>query len=254
MIKIKTSEDITLLKESGRRLASVITEIRKAVVPGIKTSLLDDMARELIKKMDDQPAFLNYRPHGSVLAFPAALCVSVNDEIVHGVPGPRILQAGDIVGLDLGLNHRHRFTDMAITVPVGKISNEAKNMIEATYEALNKGIEACWPGQTIGDIGWSIEQAVKRFGFSVVNDLTGHGVGLAVHEDPIIPNFGRPGKGNILKSGMVLALEPMTTLGSGDIKLGRDGFTLKTKNGSISAHFEHTILITDDGPEILTKL
>ncbi len=254
MIKIKTSEDIVLLKESGRRLASVIAELQKAVVPDIKTYVLDDLARELIKKIGDRPAFLNYRPHGSVLAFPAALCVSVNDEIVHGVPGSRILQVGDIVGLDLGLDHKNRITDMAITVPVGKISIESQKMINVAREALNKGIEVCRPGQTIGDIGWAIEKTVNQGGFSVVNDLAGHGVGLAVHEDPLIPNFGRPGMGEILKPGMVLALEPMITLGTGDIKLGRDGFTFKTKNGSISAHFEHTVLITNDQPEILTKL
>jgi len=254
MIKIKTPEDIILLRESGRRLALVLAELEKVVAPGIKTSELDDLARDLIKKTGDQPAFLNYRPHGSVLAFPAALCVSVNDEIVHGVPGPKVLQTGDIVGLDLGLNHRGRFTDMAATVPVGKISSEAQKMITAAREALNQGVEACRPGQTIGDIGWAIEKTVKSFGFSVINDLTGHGVGLAVHEDPLIPNFGRPGMGATLKPGMVLALEPMITLGTGDIKLGRDGFTFKTKNGNISTHFEHTVLITDNEPEILTKL
>ena len=201
------------------------------------------------------PAFLNYQPEGAKYPYPASLCVSVNDEVVHGIPSEeRILKEGDIVGLDLGLKHKNLFTDMAITVPVGKIDKESAKLLDVTQRALAKGISAARGGNTVGDISHAVESEVRPHGYGIVEVLSGHGVGRSIHEDPYIPNFGKPGTGEKLVSGMVVAIEPMINLGTKNVKLDPDGYTYRTRDGSRSAHFEHTVLITNGDPEILTLL
>jgi len=252
MIKLKTQDEIASLREGGRRLAVILGAIKAKVAPGVKTIDLENLARDLIKQGGDEPAFLGYKPQGSRRAYPAALCVSVNDEIVHGLPSERALKVGDIVGLDLGLKHDGLFTDMALTVPVGQISPEAENLIAIVEQALEAGMAVARPGKKIGDIGHAIELVIKENGFKVVKELAGHGVGYQPHEDPFVPNFGRPGTGDELLPGLVIAIEPMATPGRGDIKVGSDGFTFLTKDGKLASHTEKTIVITETGHEILT--
>jgi methionyl aminopeptidase len=251
-IYIKTKEQIEDLREGGKRLATILEKVAKKVKPGISTLELDRYAHELIKAGGDKPAFLNYRPDGHHKPFPASLCTSVNNEIVHGIPkGSVILKEGDIVSLDLGLTHKGLFTDHAVTVPVGKISKKDQELLDDTKEALDIGVWAARGGNTIGDIGHAIESFVhKRYG--IVRELSGHGVGVEIHEDPYIPNFGKEGKGTKLVAGMVIAIEPMLNIGTPNITVMEDGYTIKTADGSKSAHFEHTVLITNGDAEILT--
>jgi len=253
MIRLKSQKDIPFMIESGRRLARLITELREEIKPGVTTAKLDDLAREKIKALGDEPAFLNFRPKGSRLAYPAALCVSVNEEIVHGIPSTREIVDGDVVTIDLGLNHHGYFTDHAVTVALGQVQPEIKHLLTVTEEALYLGIKAMIPGNTIGDIGYAIGSHVKNHKLGLIQDLAGHGVGFSPHEEPLVPNDGHPGKGLKLTPGLVLAIEPMVSLGSDRIDLLDDGFTFVTKDDSISAHFEHTVLITETGPIILTK-
>jgi len=255
MAKIKTTEEIALLRESGRRLATVLQEVKKAISPGITTMDLDALAEKLIRAGGDTPPFLNYTPHGARHPFPASLCVSINDEIVHGIPSAdRVIQEGDIVSIDLGLTHKGMVTDAALTVSVGEVSDDVMLLIKETERSLYEGIKAAKGGARIGDIGAAIEHVAYKHDYGVVREMGGHGVGHAVHEEPYVPNYGRKGTGPILKPGMVLALEPMFTLGSEEIRLMPDGYTIITKDGSLAAHFEHTIVITDGGPEIVTKV
>jgi methionyl aminopeptidase len=225
------------------------------VRPGVSTKELDTHALKLIKELGDEPAFLNYRPEGAKTPFPASLCVSINDEVVHGIPSQkRILKEGDIISLDLGLKHKGLFTDMAITVAVGKISASSVRLLEVTKKALEVGISAVRAGNTTGDIGNAIESFVRSQGkYGIVEVLSGHGVGRAIHEDPYIPNFGKAGKGEKLVPGMVVALEPMINIGTKNVTLDEDGYTFRTADGKNSAHFEHTILITEGEAEVLTK-
>src|ERR1035437_2153015 len=256
MITIKTAEEIEILKEGGRRHAFILSELAKKVVPGVSSQDLEDLARELIKEGGDKAAFLNYTPKGARRRYPAALNVSINDEIVHGIPNesPKILAEGDIVSLDLGLEHDGLITDSAITVACGKISDDDRKMLEHCREALALGIKAARGGGRIGDISAAIENFARPLGYGIPEGLAGHGVGYKVHEEPFVPNVGPKGKGELLRPGMVLALEPMLTLGSSQIKLCADGYTYRTADGSHSAHFEHTIAITDTEPIILTNL
>lgn len=256
MIRIKTPQDIELLKEGGERHAEILEIVRLAVVPGVSTFVLNDIAMKELKKSGDGASFLNYKPYGAKRGFPAALCVSVNEEIVHGIPNenPKTLKEGDIVTIDLGLTHMGMITDGAITVGVGSISKEDTHLIRATEEAMYAGIAEANCGNTIGDIGYAIESIAKREGFVVAEGLAGHGVGYEVHEDPYVPNTGKKGQGDKLVPGMVIAIEPMLMTGSGAITLLKDGYTFVTKNGSRSAHFEHTVLITEGKPIILTQL
>lgn len=257
MIIIKTKEEIEILREGGRRLATVLYKVRDMVAPGVSTKDLDAYAEKLIREMGDEPAFLNYQPEGAVTPFPAALCVSVNDEVVHGIPSAkRILKEGDIVCIDLGVKHKGLFTDMAMTVPVGKVSPGDTKLMETTEKALAVGIDNVRVGNTVGDIGHSIERFVrsKDVKYGIVEVLAGHGVGRKIHEDPFIPNFGKAGTGAKLVPGMVIAIEPMLNHGTKHVTLDDDGYTFRTKDGKKSAHFEHTILVTDGEPEILTKI
>jgi len=256
MIIIKTDEEIRKLREGGRRLAVILNKVKEKVKPGVSTYELDEYAFKLIKEGGDKPAFLNYKPYGAPTPFPASLCVSVNDEVVHGIPKRnKILKEGDIVAIDLGLNHEGCFTDMAMTVPVGNISEGAKKLIHVTEQALEVGIFAAYGGATTGDIGHAIENFVRSQGtYGIVEELSGHGVGRHIHEDPYIPNFGKKGKGEKLVKGMVVAIEPMLNNGTKKVLFDDDGYTVRTADGKKSAHFEKTILITDGEPEILTKI
>jgi methionyl aminopeptidase len=253
MITIKTPEEIKILREGGRRLASVLYQVAEKAKPGIATIEIDELAEKLIRDNGGEPSFKNYKTFQDKIPFPASLCVSVNDEIVHGIPSKdRILKEGDIVSLDLGMKYKNLYTDMAITVPIGKINKQAKKLIETAEKSLAEGIRIIKEGNYIGDIGFAIQKYVEKKGFSVVRKLVGHGVGHKAHEDPEIPNFGKKGTREILKSGMVLALEPMITAGSPDIVLDSDNWTWKTKDGSSAAHFEHTVAVTKNGAEIIT--
>lgn len=255
-ITYKTAEEIDIMREGGRRLAEVLRGVADAVKPGVTTAELNDLANRLITGQGDSPAFLHYRPRGAARGYPASICVSVNSAIVHGIPNekPYTLKEGDIVALDAGVVHRGLITDSAITVGVGKIGKDAERLLTATKEALYRGIEAARPGSRVGDIGAAIEEYVRTTGFSLAENLSGHGVGYSVHEDPFVPNIGRRGEGPELKEGMVIAIEPMLNAGKGKIKLEPDGFTLSAADGALSAHFEHTVAITKDGPVILTAL
>ena len=242
------------LIEAGKRLAVVLDALRAKVAPGVAAQVLDDMAERLIRDGGDEPCFLGYTPEGARRPYPATLCVSINDEVVHGIPNEsvKILKEGDIVGLDLGLTHKGVIVDAAITVPVGEVSEEAKKLLAATERALVAGIAQAIPGNHMGDISHAIQKEIEGAGFRVVKELGGHGVGDLVHEEPFIPNFGHPGDGELLSEGMVLALEPISTAGKAAVILAPDGYTYRTKDGSRSAHFEHTILIEKGGARIIT--
>lgn len=255
-VTFKTPEEIEILREGGRKLAEILEELKKNTFVGQRAIFLEELAIKLIKEKGAEPAFLNYAPEGRK-AFPAAVCISVNDEIVHGVPHSHEepFKEGDIVSLDTGIIYKGLITDSAITVGVGKIDAEAKKLLKATRESLDKGIKAAKLGNHIGDIGFAIENEAKKYGFSIAEGLAGHGVGYEIHEDPYVPNYGRPGDGLELKPGLVIAIEPMFCIGSGKIVTDKkDGFTIKTKDGKRSAHFEHTIAITEKGTVVLTRL
>ena len=255
MIKLKTKEEIAILIEGGRRHAFILSELAKKVVPGVSTQTLEGWAREMIHEGGDTASFLNYTPQGARRAYPAALCVSVNEEIVHGIPNehPKILKEGDVVTIDLGLTHQGLITDSAMTLSVGEVGERKYKLIEHTREALYLGIKAARGGNRTGDIGSAIETFARPLGYGISEGLAGHGVGYKVHEEPFVPNEGRKGTGELLKPGMVIAIEPMLTLGSSKIVLSRDGYTYKTSDASTAAHWEHTIVITDGDPIILTK-
>ena len=251
---ITNEKEREILIEAGKRLASILDIIKSKVAPGVTAEELDDLAEQLIRDGGDSPASLGYTPEGSRRPYPATLCVSINDEVVHGIPNEsqKILKEGDIVGLDFELSHKGIFVDMAITVPVGTVSQKAKKLLLATENALQAGIREAIPGNHIGDISHAIQGVIEGAGFSVVKILGGHGVGDAVHEEPFIPNYGHAGTGMELEEGMVLALEPISALGKGAVVLAPDGYTYRTKDGSLSAHFEHTILIEKGEARIIT--
>jgi len=252
VVTIKSSKDIEILREGGKRLSYILGEVVKAVRPGILESELDIIAERLINEGGDKPAFKNYKPDGSKIAFPASLCVSVNNEVVHGIPEDKELKNGDIVGLDLGLEHKGLFTDMAVTVPVGVVDGNAKKLIKVTRNALESAIKAIKDGVCVGDIGEAINSIAIKNQYSTVKDLSGHGVGYEIHEPPYVPNFGKKGKGFCLLEGMVIAIEPMLNEGSEYIEEDKDNFTVITEDGKRSAHFEKTVVVTKKGAEVLT--
>ena len=253
-MNLKTREEIEILREGGKRLAEILSELALKVAPGVSSFFLEEEARRLIKEGGDEAAFLGYKPTGARRPFPAALCVSINDEIVHGIPNEqeKIIKEGDIVSLDFGIKHKDLITDAAITIGVGLVDEISQKLMEVTKLSLEKGIEAAHPGNTIGDIGVAISKVVREAGFSLAEDLVGHGVGYKVHEDPFVPNFGIAGSGEKLVPGLVIAIEPMVNVGKSGIKMSSDGYTISTKDGSRSAHFEHSIAITEKGNIILT--
>jgi methionyl aminopeptidase len=254
---IKSEKEIAKLKEGGKILVEALNEAsekaKKACDEKVSTADLDEVAERVIRKHNAEPSFLNY-PENDAVPFPASLCTSINEEIVHGIPRKeRLIKEGDLVKLDLGVKYKNLFTDAALTVPIGKISELARNITEVTKKGLAFGLEQIQPGYHLGNYGNAVEKYVKMKGFHVVRGLVGHGVGYAVHEFPQIPNHGKPGEGLKLKEGMVLALEPMVNEKSGKIKSGRDGFVFVTKKGGLSAHFEHTVVVTKEGCELITE-
>lgn len=262
MIKLKTAEEVEILREGGKREAFILSELKKAVKPGITTKDIDDFARELIAAGGDEASFLNYTPRGITVPYPASVCVSVNEEIVHGIPGDRVINEGDVVTIDLGLKHKGLFLDSAITFLVAPstgsgqavASPEVEKLITITRDSLHAGIAAIKKGAYTGDIGYAVEGYAHKHGYGLVEGLGGHGVGHKVHEDPEVPNSGLPRTGTKLVPGMVIAIEPMFTLGSGEIKCLDDQYTYVSADGSLSAHWEHTVFINSKyEPEILTK-
>ncbi|MFH1188558.1 MAG: type I methionyl aminopeptidase [bacterium] len=249
---IKTEAEIEHIIHSGKILASVLREIKKKVQPGVSLIELDRQAENFICLQGARPAFLGYKPDGAEHPYPNTICASVNDVVVHGIPSGQVLHDGDIVTIDIGVNWRGGFSDAAITVPVGNVSQEAKRLLVITKDALSAGIQAARGGNTLGDIGYAIESTARRGHAYVIKGLTGHGVGLAVHEEPTVFNYGTPGAGMVLRSGMVLALEPMTSFGTSHVMQKRDD-SYATIDGSISAHFEHTIIITDGESFVVTE-
>jgi methionyl aminopeptidase len=248
MVIIKSQREIEQLKRSNALVAEVFEKLMGMIIPGITTKELDQVAEEFILLKGARPAFKGYR------GFPATLCISINDEVVHGIPGQRRLKEGDIVSLDVGVNYIGYFGDAAITLPVGEIDPEAKRLLEVTKKALYIGIEKAKAGNRLFDISYAIQSWVESNGFSVVRDFVGHGIGKELHEEPQIPNFGTPHQGPRLEKGMVFALEPMVNEGTHEVRVLSDGWTVVTADGKRSAHFEHTIAITDDGAEILSIL
>lgn len=254
MIRLKTKEEIAILREGGKRHAAILKELARMVKPGLHVIDLDVRAAELIREGGDVAALLNFHPYGASRPYPATTCISVNDEIVHGIPteGDKVLRDGDIVSIDFSMSHKGMVTDATITVPVGNVSTEVQQLITVTKQALMAGIKAAKGGARIGDISNAIQQVGIAHNYGIVEELAGHGVGHHVHEEPYVPNYGQARKGILLKPGMVLAIEPMFNLGSRKIRLDKDGYTYRTADGKPSAHFEHTVVITTSGAEILT--
>ncbi|OGF69529.1 type I methionyl aminopeptidase [Candidatus Giovannonibacteria bacterium RIFCSPLOWO2_02_FULL_45_14] len=253
MITIKTAEEIEKLREGGRKLAGALDTLKKEAKPGVTTDSLDKLAEKLILEAGGKPAFKGYKTSGDRIPFSGTVCISVNDEVVHAPPSKRKLKEGDIVGFDIGMKYKNLFTDMAETIGVGEIGEKDKKLIKVTREALDLAISVVHPGIKTGDIGEVVQNFIEAHGFGVVRELVGHGVGYEVHEDPQIPNWGRSGEGATLKENMVIAIEPMVTGGDYKLYIDQDGWTWKTKDGSRAAHFEHTMVITKKGAEILTK-
>ena len=250
-IKLKKGVDLDNLREANRRLASILMEAKEIIKPGITTKEIDDFVYKKTIEGGDKPSYLGYQPFGAPFPYPGTVCVSVNDEVVHGIPGDRVIKEGDIVGIDGGLVHKGMYADCAVTVPVGEITDEKKKLLEVTRQALFSGIKACKSGNYVSDISKAIEKSIpKKYG--VVKILSGHGVGYKPHEDPYVPNFNDGTRGPKLVPGMVLALEPMVNLGTDEVYLADDGYTFITADRKCSAHFEHSVLITESEPEILS--
>ncbi len=253
MIRIYSENEIKILCRGGRILAEIMEKLKKEVKPGVKTNYLNKVAKDLVFSYGSEPSFLGFQE------YPAALCTSINEEIVHALPSDRVLKNGDILSLDLGVRFpangasKGYCTDMAITVPVGKISNEVKKLIKVTKKSLEFGIKQAKANNHLGDIGWAIQNYTEKNGFNVIRELVGHGIGKKVHEEPQILNYGKRGTGPELVEGMILAIEPMICIGDWHIKKCKDGFGYKTKDNSLSAHFEHTVAITKNGTQILTQ-
>jgi methionyl aminopeptidase len=246
MIIIHSEEELKLIRASSRIVAEVLKELTKLIKPGVTTAELDKIAEEMTRERGGNPAFKGYK------GFPAAICASINEEIVHGIPGSRILKEGDIIGVDMGVEYKGYFGDSAVTVAVGEISSDIQKLLRVTREALFKGIKKARAGNRLSDISHAIQSHVEKNGFSVVREFVGHGIGSSLHEEPQIPNLGKPKQGPRLKPGMVLAIEPMVNMGTFEVEVKEDNWTAVTRDGQPSAHFEHTIIITNEDPEIVT--
>ena len=245
-IRIKSANEVDILRKAGKILSSIVIQFQSSLTSGISTKDIDLKAEELVRQNKVTAAFKGY--HG----FPGVACVSVNEVVVHGIPDSRIIKNGDIVSLDIGIIHEGYYSDTAVTVPVGNISPEIRRLLDVTQASLFRGIEQARPGNRLSDISFAVQSFVEMHGFSVVRDFVGHGIGRQLHEDPEIPNYGRAGQGPVLAEGMVFAIEPMVNMGGHRTKTLSDGWTVVTEDGKPSAHFEHTIVITAQGPEILT--
>ncbi len=248
MIVLKSEREIVLMRRGGHILADVIDMLRERVKPGLSTLEVDEEVEAFIRARGATPAFKGYR------GFPATVCISINEEVVHGIPSAhRRMKEGDIVGFDLGCIVEGYFADCAVTLPLGDIPPRVQELLDVTRESLEQAIAECRPGRRLSDVSHAVQRHVEPHGFGVVRTFVGHGIGRALHEEPQVPNFGEPGRGPQLKPGMVLALEPMVTLGSYDVTILEDGWTAVTKDGSLAAHFEHTVAVTEEGPEVLTS-
>jgi methionyl aminopeptidase len=248
VIELKSPRELDLMRRAGHILADVVKTVQASVRPGVSTLELDEEVEAFIRARGATPAFKGYR------GFPATVCVSINEEVVHGIPSAhRRLRAGDIVGLDLGCIVEGYYADRAFTLPVGDIPAKVQELLDVTRQSLERAIEQCRAGRRLSDISHAVQRHVEGEGFSIVRAFVGHGIGRALHEDPQIPNFGDPGRGPVLRPGMVLAIEPMVTMGSWEVKILDDGWTAVTRDGSLAAHFEHTIAVTDGDPEVLTS-
>jgi len=246
MIPIKSKEDLKMLKKSGKILAEIMQKLKGSVKAGVSTAEIDALAEKLVNKEGALPAFKGYK------GFPGNICTSINEEVVHGIPGARILKEGDIISLDLGINYKGYFCDGAITLGVGRLAAGIEKLIAVTKNALSQGIEQARINNRLSDISYAIQAYVEKHGFSVVRQFVGHGIGHSLHEAPEIPNFGRPHQGELLRSSMVFAIEPMVNMGTWECEIMDNGWTAVTKDGMPSAHFEHTVAITDEGPQVLT--
>ncbi len=248
MIELKSAREIGLMRAGGHILADVVDRLRETVKPGLSTLEIDEDVEAFIRERGALPAFKGYR------GFPATVCISINEEVVHGIPSAhRRIKEGDIVGLDLGCIVEGYYADCAFTLAIGDVPPKVQHLLDVTRESLDVAIAECRPGRRLSDVSHAVQAHVERHGFSVVRAFVGHGIGRALHEDPQIPNFGDPGRGPQLRPGMVLAIEPMVTMGSWEVKVLDDGWTAVTRDGSLAAHFEHTIAVSDDGPEVLTS-
>ena len=249
MILLKSPREIALMRAGGRILAEAMERLRTLVKPGISTLEIDREVEEFIHSCGAKPAFKGYR------GFPATICASINEEVVHGIPSAqRRVKEGDIIGLDLGCVVDGYYADCALTLAVGEVPRRVQELLDVTRESLERAIAECRPPRRLGDVSRAVQSYVERHGFSVVRAFVGHGIGRALHEDPQVPNFGEPGRGPVLKPGMVLAIEPMVTMGSWEVRILEDRWTAVTQDGSLAAHFEHTVAITEHGPEVLTRL
>jgi methionyl aminopeptidase len=252
-IPIKTRQEIQIMREATRHVGEILLELRERVADGVTTAELDQHASKAIAERGVESSFKGYDPNG-LPRYPAVLCVSVNEEIVHGIPGPRVLKEGDIVGLDFGVSVKGYHGDSAVTIPVGEIRPETRKLLDVTADSLNCGIDEMRVGKRLSDIGHAVQKRVEDEGYSVVRTFAGHGVGSKLHEPPWIPNYGAPSRGPRLLPGMVFAIEPMVNVGEPGVRMLDDEWTAVTADGSLSAHFEHTVLITEDGPEVLTRV
>lgn len=252
MIYIKTKKEIDYIRESCKIVAETLQLVKANVKAGITTKELDQIADDYILSNNARAAFKGYSQGGSSIDYPASICSSIDDEVVHGIPGNRVLKNGDIISIDVGVYKNGYYGDAALSVGVGEISDEKKRLMEVTEKSLYLGIEAAQSGNHVHDISYAVQSYVEENGYSIVRDLCGHGVGKYLHEDPSIPNFGKKGTGALLKNGMTLAIEPMVNMGNYRVKTAEDGWTVLTADGSPSAHFEHSILILNNKPEILT--
>ncbi len=248
MIPLKSKKDLEIMRQAGRTLAGIMLKIQSNISIGISMAQINRLTEELIRQNNVTSAFKGYK------GFPADICISVNEEVVHGIPGERQLKEGDIVSLDLGINFAGYFSDTAITLPVGKVNKQLRKLIEVTKRALSEGIKKAQENNRVSDISSAIQRYVESQRFSVVRQFVGHGIGRDLHEEPEVPNFGQPHQGEVLKAGMVLAIEPMVNLGTWECEILADGWTAVTKDRLASAHFEHTVAITEEGPEILTQV
>ncbi len=248
MIVLKSPREIELMRQGGRILAGVVEMLGELVRPGLSTLEIDEEVEAFITRRGARPAFKGYR------GFPATVCVSINEEIVHGIPSAhRRLKEGDIVGLDLGCIVEGYYADCAVTVPIGEVPPAVQKLLDVTRESLELALAECRPGRRLGDVSHTVQRHVEAHGLSVVRAFVGHGIGRALHEDPQVPNFGEPGRGPVLRPGMVLAIEPMVTMGSWEVKILDDGWTAVTQDGSLAAHFEHTVAVTENEPDVLTR-
>lgn len=252
MISLKSPREIEIMRRANVIVAEVLQELKRRVAPGVTTLDLDAVAEELTLKKKAIPAFKGYNVGGRI--YPRCLCASINDEIVHGIPSNRALREGDIIGLDYGVIFEGFYGDSAVTVGVGKVSEEAQRLMDVTEQSLYKGIEQLRDGRRLGDLGAAVQRFAESAGFSVVRAFVGHGIGKRLHEEPPVPNYGEPERGLRLKEGMVLAIEPMVNTGGYEVEIKDDGWTAVTKDGSLAAHFEHSVAITKDGPFILSQI